>query len=121
MTITRLTLTSIAVLGFMTISPTAEAGAGSGLVTQLLVLNGGGTGGQGLANVLITTRSNTSVPPCANSQPLAFSLDLGTESGRSMFSTALAAFLSGATLHIQGTGACILGVQGEAAFYIFMP
>ena len=92
------------------------AGTGSGLVKKLLV-------GRNGAEVYFELEGTKTGFPCSSSHPsgydYAFSLT-GHGAAAELYATLLAAYASGATIDVQGTGACTVESRLEDVSYLVL-
>jgi len=98
----------------------AEAGnSASGTVTQIIITNAGGTGNLGVG-LFTLTGSKVSAPAC-NTIGNRWAIDLGASGGKAAYAAVLAAYLSGKTLSVNGTGDCGIWGDTESALYVITP
>jgi hypothetical protein len=91
----------------------AAGAATQGTVTTLTVQNSGGTNGQGVAFIYISS-AHTGAPGC-HTTGNRWVVDLGVESGRQLYALALSAYLSGRSLSdMVGTGTCSIWPDTES-------
>jgi hypothetical protein len=103
------------------ISKTVYASSGSGPVTQLTVGPDSSGTGQGVAVIARSSSSITGTTCNGSSKTVGWAIDLGMTWGRSMYSLALAAYLSGRSMTLYGAGTCsVQGNGNEDRWYGFM-